>query len=54
MADPEDPRPQADKFRVLARELEADENEAHFEDTVRKIAKATPEKRADPTGKPTG
>ena len=29
---------QADKFRDLARELEADEDEARFEETVRKIA----------------
>lgn len=39
---------QLDKFRDLARELEADEDEARFEDQVRKIAKAPqapPEKR---------
>lgn len=29
---------QIDKFRDLARELEADESEEHFEETVRKIA----------------
>ncbi len=29
---------QADKFRDLARELEVDEDEARFEETVRKIA----------------
>lgn len=29
---------QIDKFRDLARELEADEDEARFEETVRKIA----------------
>lgn len=33
-------KPQSDKFRDLARELEADEDEAHFEDAVRKIAGA--------------
>ena len=36
---PDPPKPQADKFRDLARELEADEDEAAFEDQVRRIAK---------------
>ena len=31
---------QADKFRDLARELEADEDEAAFEETVKKIVQA--------------
>lgn len=31
-------KPQLDKFKELARELEADEDEARFEETVRKIA----------------
>ena len=31
---------QVDKFRDLARELEADEDEARFEETVKKLAKA--------------
>jgi hypothetical protein len=31
-------KPQLDKFKDLARELEADEDEARFEETVRKIA----------------
>ncbi len=30
---------QTDKFRELARELECDEDEAAFEDKVRKVAK---------------
>jgi hypothetical protein len=34
------PKPQADKFRDLARELEADEDEAAFEETVKKIVQA--------------
>lgn len=34
------PKPQADKFRDLARELECDEDEAAFEDRVRKVATA--------------
>ena len=36
----DEPKPQVDKFRDLARELEADEDEARFEETVRKVAKA--------------
>ncbi len=35
-----DLRPQADKFRDMARELECDEDEAAFEETVRKVATA--------------
>lgn len=35
------PKPQADKFRELARELECDEDEAAFEDKVRRVATAT-------------
>lgn len=34
----DDPKPQADKFRDLARELECDEDEAAFEEAVRRIA----------------
>jgi hypothetical protein len=37
---PDNPKPQADKFRDLARELEADEDEAAFEETVKKIVQA--------------
>jgi hypothetical protein len=36
------PKPQTDKFRELARELEADEEPAHFEETLKKIATKTP------------
>ena len=36
------PKPQADKFADLARELECDEDEARFEETVKKVAKAPP------------
>lgn len=36
-----DQRTQADKFRDLARQVEADEDEAHFEETVRRIAPKT-------------
>ena len=34
-------KPQPDKFRDLARELECDEDEARFEEAVRKVAKPT-------------
>lgn len=36
---PDDALTQADKFKDLARELECDEDEAAFEETVRKVAK---------------
>ena len=35
-----DQKPQSDKFRELARELECDEDEAAFEENVRKVATA--------------
>lgn len=38
--------PQIDKFQELAREIEADEDEARFEATVKKVAKA-PKPEAD-------
>lgn len=41
------PKPQADKFRELARELECDEDEAAFEEKVRRVAKAPPPEKAD-------
>ena len=43
----EDPKPQLDKFRDLARELEADEDPARFEETVRKIAPKDRKPEAD-------
>ncbi len=43
----EQEKPQLDKFRDLARELEADEDEARFEETVRKIAPKGPAPKAD-------
>lgn len=33
---------QSDKFKDLARELEADENEAHWDERLKKVAKAKP------------
>ena len=44
MAD--DPKPQADKFRDLARDLEANEDEKAFEETLGRIAK-TPAPKDD-------
>ena len=34
---------QSDKFKELARELGADEDETHWDDRLRKLAKAKPE-----------
>ena len=45
-----DPKPQADKFRDLAREIECEEDEAAFGDKVRKVANAPkPEPEKDKT-----
>ena len=41
-------KPQADKFRDLARELECDEDEAAFEDKVRRVAGAGPVRDPEP------
>ncbi len=38
MTKEQDAKAQVDKFRDIARELEADEDEAQFEDQVRRIA----------------
>ena len=40
---PNKERPQSDKFKEAARELEADEDEKRWEDRLRKIAKQKPE-----------
>lgn len=42
-----EPKSQPDKFRDLARELECDEDEAAFEDKVRRVASA-PKPEAEP------
>ena len=47
MADLPKEKPQPDKFRDLARELESDEDPAHFEETVRKIAPKGPSSQTD-------
>lgn len=36
--------PQIDKFRELAHQLEVDEDEAAFQETVRRVVHAPPEK----------
>lgn len=46
MAEPKHDSTQADKFRDLARELECDEDEAAFEEKVRKVAKSPPPESA--------
>ncbi len=38
----DDPKPQADKFKELACKLRADEDEAAFEEAVRKVAAKQP------------
>jgi hypothetical protein len=38
----DEPKPQADKFRELARQLEADEDPSHFEEVVKRIAPKGP------------
>ena len=43
----DDAKPQPDKFRDLARELECDEDEAAFEEKVRKVA-TTPKPPSEP------
>ena len=37
-----DEKPQLDKFKELARELEADEDEARWDERLKKVAKAKP------------
>lgn len=37
-------KPQLDKFKELARELEADEDEARWDERLKKVAKTKPEK----------
>jgi len=38
----EKPTPQVDKFKKAARDLEADEDEARWDDRMRKVAKHKP------------
>lgn len=46
----EKPKPQADKFEDLARELECDEDEAAFEEAVKRIAVVAPPEPDKPEG----
>jgi hypothetical protein len=39
---------QSEKFKRLAREIEADEDEAAFEERLKRLAKAKPEKSDGP------
>lgn len=39
----EKPKTQLDKFKEAARELEADEDEARWDERLKKVAKAKPE-----------
>jgi hypothetical protein len=43
---PDTPKPQADKFRDLARDLEADEDEAAFDEKLKRIVKTPPRDEA--------
>ena len=42
------PKSQADKFKDLARELEADEDEARWDERLKKVAKPKPPVPAKP------
>ncbi len=42
MVDPQDPRTQAEKFADLARELECDEDEAAFDERLKKLPASNP------------
>ncbi|HEX5237840.1 MAG TPA: hypothetical protein VFW39_05185 [Sphingomicrobium sp.] len=43
----EKPKSQSDKFKQAARELQADEDEARWEERLKKIGKAKPEKQGN-------
>jgi hypothetical protein len=43
----EPPKPQADKFRDLAHDLECDEDEAEFEEVVKRVTRQSPERDPD-------
>jgi hypothetical protein len=49
---PDDPRTQAEKFADLARELECDDDEAAFDERLKKLAKAPadPKSKEKPSG----
>ncbi|WP_293906591.1 hypothetical protein [Phenylobacterium sp.] len=43
----DEPKPQLDKFRDLARELECDEDEDAFDERLKKLAKAPGKPKAE-------
>ena len=43
-----DPKTQVNKFKEAAREAECDEDEAHWDERLKKVAKAKPEKPEKP------
>lgn len=45
MSDTPKPKSQADKFRDLARELGCDEDEAKFDEALKRIAESPPQHR---------
>lgn len=47
-------RPQVDKFRDLARQLETDDDEARFDERLKKLAEAPPVHAAPAAKKPKG
>jgi len=44
---PPPPKPQVDKFRDLARELECDDDEARFDEKLKQLAKALKPQKPD-------
>ena len=46
----DEPKTQLDKFKELARELEVDEDEAHWDERLQKIVKHKPQPEADQHG----
>jgi hypothetical protein len=49
---PKTSKPQINKFRETARELQADESEERFDEALRKVAKAPPPKEKPKPKKP--
>ncbi len=42
---------QLDKFREAARQLETDDDEARFDEKLKRVAKAKPEEKVEPAKK---
>jgi len=49
---PPDEKPQFERFKEVARELECDEDEAHFEEALRALVQAKPVKYEPKKRKP--